>query len=81
MAEKTRVFVFGDQTYDFVPKLRDLLHSQDNPLLTAFLDQAHYVIRAQMNQSLAPSEPNTAKLGGLTLDQKIHTLSACAQAA
>ncbi|KAL9609770.1 MAG: hypothetical protein Q9167_005482 [Letrouitia subvulpina] len=65
MAEKTRVFVFGDQTYDFVPKLRDLLRSQDNPLLTAFLDQAHYVIRAQMNQSLAPAERKIARTSNL----------------
>ena len=56
MAHQTRVFLFGDQTYDFVPSLRELLRTTDNPLLTAFLDQSHYVIRAQMNQYLPLKE-------------------------
>ncbi|KAL2132795.1 hypothetical protein VTI74DRAFT_3364 [Chaetomium olivicolor] len=62
----TRVFLFGDQTADFVPKLRDLLTVRDNPILTAFLDQAHYVVRAQMIQALPPQEhkpSRTANLG------------------
>lgn len=56
MAQQTRVLLFGDQTYDFVPRLRELLSSKDNPILTAFLDQAHYVVRAQMDQYLPPKE-------------------------
>ena len=40
----TRVLIFGDQTYDFVPKLRELFQVKDNPILTAFLEQSHYVV-------------------------------------
>ena len=65
MAERTRVFVFGDQTYDFVPRLRELLCSRDNPLLTAFLEQSHYVIRAEMNQTLPPAERKSARTSNL----------------
>ncbi|KAI9878041.1 MAG: hypothetical protein M1830_002092 [Pleopsidium flavum] len=65
MAQQTRVFLFGDQTYDFVHKLRELLRSKDNPILTAFLDQAHYVIRAQMNQYLPPKERKAARTSNL----------------
>ncbi|EME39092.1 polyketide synthase [Dothistroma septosporum NZE10] len=57
----TRVLVFGDQTYDFVPKLRELFHVKDNPILTAFLEQSHYVVRAQMIQTLPPAEHKAAR--------------------
>ncbi|KAK4609999.1 Norsolorinic acid synthase [Fulvia fulva] len=57
----TRVLVFGDQTYDFVPKLRELFQVKDNPILTAFLEQSHYVVRAQMIQSLPPAEHKAAR--------------------
>ncbi|KAJ9640320.1 hypothetical protein H2199_005859 [Coniosporium tulheliwenetii] len=65
MAQHTRVFLFGDQTYDFVPKLRELLPVKDNPILTAFLDQAHYVVRAQMIQTLSPKEHKAARTASL----------------
>ncbi len=65
MAQQTRVFIFGDQSYDFTPKLRELLRSRDNPILTAFLDQSHYVIRAQMNQYLPPKERKAARTSNL----------------
>nr|AAS89283.1 truncated polyketide synthase [Aspergillus flavus] len=48
MAQSRQLFLFGDQTADFVPKLRSLLSVQDSPILAAFLDQSHYVVRAQM---------------------------------
>jgi hypothetical protein len=48
------VFLFGDQAYDFVPSLRELLKTNNNPILSAFLDQAHYVLRAQAIKSLPP---------------------------
>lgn len=65
MAHNTRVFLFGDQTYDFVPKLRELLPIKDNPILTAFFEQAHYVVRAQMIQSLRPQEHKAARTSDL----------------
>ncbi|GIZ46262.1 hypothetical protein CKM354_000939400 [Cercospora kikuchii] len=52
MAQATRLYLFGDQTYDFVPKLKELLSYHESPILTAFLDQAHYVIRAESIESL-----------------------------
>ncbi|KAK4995687.1 hypothetical protein LTR66_004548 [Elasticomyces elasticus] len=66
MAQHTRIFLFGDQTYDFVPKLRELLPVKDNPILTVFLDQAHYVVRAQMILSLPPKEHKAARTANLS---------------
>ena len=65
MAQSTEVYLFGDQTYDFVPRLRELLSQQDSPLLTAFLEQAHYVVRAQMIQTLSPEEHKAARTADL----------------
>jgi noranthrone synthase len=65
MAHNTRVFLFGDQTYDFVPKLRELLPIKDHPILTAFFEQAHYVVRAQMIQTLNPQEHKAARTSDL----------------
>ncbi|KAF2259018.1 polyketide synthase-like protein [Lojkania enalia] len=55
MSAPVNVFLFGDQSYDFVPSLRELLKTNNNPILSAFLDQAHYVLRAQAIKSLPPS--------------------------
>ena len=65
MAHSARVFLFGDQTSDFVPKLRDLLAVRDSPLLTAFLEQAHYVVRAQMMHALPPVEHKASRTANL----------------
>jgi Starter unit:ACP transacylase in aflatoxin biosynthesis len=65
MAHSTRLLLFGDQTYDFVPKLRELLAIKDHPILTAFLEQAHYVVRAQMFHTLTPEEHKTSRTSGL----------------
>ncbi len=65
MAPNARLFVFGDQTASFVPKLRELLSVQDHPILTAFLEQSHYVMRAQMIQTLPPSEHKTQRTADL----------------
>ena len=73
MAQTTHVFLFGDQTFDFAPKLRELLQTDDHPILTAFLDQAHYVVRAQMIRSLPPSEHKAARTSDLA--QLLHKFS------
>ncbi|KAK4235192.1 beta-ketoacyl synthase [Achaetomium macrosporum] len=65
MAHGIRVFLFGDQTSNFVPKLRELLTVRDNPILAAFLEQAHYVIRAQMIQALPPAEHKASRTASL----------------
>lgn len=64
-ADSTRLFLFGDQTYDFVPELRDLLTIRNNPILVAFLEQSHYVIRAQMIQKLTSKEYKQARTASL----------------
>lgn len=64
-ADPTRLFLFGDQTYDFVPELRELLVIRNNPILVAFLEQSHYVIRAQMIQKLTPKEHKQARTASL----------------
>lgn len=65
MAQATRVLLFGDQTEDFVPKLRELLQLKDHPILTAFLEQSHFVVRAQMMQTLPPAEHKTSRTSEL----------------
>jgi len=65
MAQGRRILVFGDQTYNFAPRLRELLAIKDNPILTAFLEQAHYVVRAQMIRTLAPQEHKIARTSDL----------------
>jgi noranthrone synthase len=65
MVHNTKLFLFGDQTYDFVPKLRELLPIKDNPILTAFFEQAHFVVRAQMIQALTPQEHKAARTSDL----------------
>ncbi|KAL2850258.1 beta-ketoacyl synthase [Aspergillus pseudoustus] len=63
--EHTRLFLFGDQTYDFVPELQSLLATRNNPILTAFLEQSHYVVRAQMIQKLPPKEHKQSRSASL----------------
>ncbi|KAL4789091.1 beta-ketoacyl synthase [Aspergillus venezuelensis] len=60
-----RLLLFGDQTYDFVSELRALLAVRNHPILTAFLEQSHYVIRAQMISKLPPSEHKQARTASL----------------
>ncbi|KAL4816998.1 putative sterigmatocystin biosynthesis polyketide synthase [Aspergillus spinulosporus] len=63
--EPTRLFLFGDQTYDFVADLRELLNVRNNPILVAFLEQSHYVIRGQMIRELPPKEHKQARTASL----------------
>ncbi|KOC17636.1 aflC / pksA / pksL1 / polyketide synthase [Aspergillus flavus AF70] len=65
MAQSRQLFLFGDQTADFVPKLRSLLSVQDSPILAAFLDQSHYVVRAQMLQSMNTVDHKLARTADL----------------
>ena len=65
MAPSIRLFVFGDQTAPIVPKLRELLAVRDHPILTAFLEQSHYVLRAQIIQSLPPAEHKAQRTASL----------------
>ncbi|KAK1751945.1 polyketide synthase for naphthopyrone YWA1 [Echria macrotheca] len=50
MKTQGRIYLFGDQTNDFVPDLRQLLRIQDSPLLTAFLEKTHIALRQEISQ-------------------------------
>jgi hypothetical protein len=65
MRPATHVFLFGDQTYDFVPDLYRLLSCKNKPILNAFFEQSHYVIRAQMNLWLSPEERQASRSSSL----------------
>ncbi|EMD00429.1 hypothetical protein BAUCODRAFT_62024 [Baudoinia panamericana UAMH 10762] len=65
MSPSAHVFLFGDQTYDFVPDLRKLLAIKTKPVLNAFFEQAHYVIRAQAQQWLGPVKAEKARSASL----------------
>ncbi|KAJ4320237.1 hypothetical protein N0V94_003501 [Neodidymelliopsis sp. IMI 364377] len=60
-----QVFLFGDQTYSIVDDLRHLLGSKNKPILQAFLEQAHYVIKAQMNLALPKAERKSSRTSNL----------------
>lgn len=60
-----QVFLFGDQTYDIVGDLNGLLACRNKPILQAFLEQSHYVIRAQMNLSLPKPERKASRTSNL----------------
>jgi hypothetical protein len=50
MVQQVQVYLFGDQSYDFDQKLHDLLYSKNNPILSAFFEQACDAIRAEIGQ-------------------------------
>ena len=50
MAQQVRLYVVGDETYDFAHKLRALIHSTHDPTLVAFFEQAFYAIRSEIGQ-------------------------------
>lgn len=66
MKPETHIFLFGDQTYDFVPDLRRLLSCTNKPILSAFLEQSHYVIRAQSNNWLPSAERTSSRSSSLS---------------
>jgi Starter unit:ACP transacylase in aflatoxin biosynthesis len=50
MVEQLQIYLFGDQTPDTNTKLRALLISKDDPILTSFLEQAYNIIRSKAGQ-------------------------------
>lgn len=42
------MYLFGDQTYDVQPHLKNLMRSRDNPLLEDFLVKAYESIRREI---------------------------------
>lgn len=50
MSETGHVYLFGDQTNDFSPGLRQLLRIKDSPLLKSFLEKTHLALRQEISQ-------------------------------
>lgn len=78
------IFVLGDQTRSFVPELRKLLAVENKPMLSAFLEQAHYVIHAQTNLWLPRDQreqSRTPSLSALLHKYEQGSLSAAYQVA
>lgn len=50
MSGSGSIYLFGDQTHDFVPGLRQLLRTNDSPLLSAFFDKTHLALRQEIAQ-------------------------------
>ncbi|KAH8672377.1 hypothetical protein BGZ61DRAFT_537012 [Ilyonectria robusta] len=48
MADHLNLYVFGDQTYDIKPYLKDLLQNRDNPVLEDFLVKAYDAVRTEI---------------------------------
>ena len=79
------VYIFGDQTFDFHPRLTKLLRTQNAPVLSSFLDQAYCKLRAEIGLLPAQEQaqfPRTTSLASLNnLDRgKLHALP-CIQSA
>ena len=85
MAAQCNVYVFGDQTFDFHPRLTRLLQSRDTPVLSSFLDQAYCKLRAEIGllplqeQAQFPRATSLADLS--TWDQRQLRALPCIQSA
>ncbi|KAL7941084.1 conidial yellow pigment biosynthesis polyketide synthase [Trichoderma barbatum] len=50
MAHQRCLYLFGDQTNDFVSGLRQLLRLKDDPLLASFFEKTHVALRHEITQ-------------------------------
>lgn len=48
MADRLKLYLFGDQTYDIQPRLKELLQHRDNPILEAFLEKTYDAVRVEI---------------------------------
>ena len=48
MSDQMTLYLFGDQTYDIQPELKDLLRHRQNPVLEDFLVKAYDTIRKEI---------------------------------
>jgi hypothetical protein len=48
MTDQLPFFIFGDQTFDVQPHLKDLLAKRDNPVLLDFMTKSYNAIRNEM---------------------------------
>lgn len=54
MTHQLKLYLFGDQTYDIQPYLKDLIQYRHNPVLEDFLVKAYNAIRTEIYR--LPSE-------------------------
>ena len=50
MIGNTRVLLFGDQSGDIIPALRQLISVKDNPLIVSFFEKAYVTLRNEVAQ-------------------------------
>ncbi|KAI9712188.1 MAG: Type I Iterative PKS [Chrysothrix sp. TS-e1954] len=50
MADNFTLYLFGDQTLDIQPYLKDLRRHEDNPILEAFLQKAYDALREEVHR-------------------------------
>jgi naphtho-gamma-pyrone polyketide synthase len=50
MVPNIRVLLFGDQSADFIPALRQLVSVKDNPLIVSFFEKAYTTLRNEVAQ-------------------------------
>lgn len=50
MVTQAQLYLLGDESYDFAPKLRALITAHGDPILTAFFEQSFYAIRSEISQ-------------------------------
>lgn len=48
MAQGMKLYLFGDQTFDLQPHLKDLLQNRKNPVLEDFLTKAYDALRTEI---------------------------------
>lgn len=48
MADSLNLYLFGDQTFDIQPRLKELLRRRENPILDSFLERTYDVIRVEL---------------------------------
>ncbi|KAI1271590.1 polyketide synthase for naphthopyrone YWA1 [Xylaria sp. FL0933] len=68
MSNLGHVYLFGDQTNDFVPGLRQLLRTKDRPLLSSFLEKTHLALRQEVAQQSRQTQeflPRFSNVGDL----------------
>lgn len=48
MVSKVRVLLFGDQSGDIIPALRQLISVKDNPLIVSFFEKVYVALRDEV---------------------------------
>jgi len=77
-ANKTTIFIFGDQSQETTAKVRALLNAKGDPLLISFLEQSFDVIRSEVGRLPLPERevlPRFHNLADILARQKEGVLN------